>query len=55
MNVEIDITHETSHGRTNCDLFDFLQAEKNCVVGIDVDVKHFWNIIFSCLRSQSHE
>ena len=55
MNVEIDITHGTSHGRTNCDIFDFLHAEKNCFVGIDVDVKNFWNIIFNCLRSKSHE
>lgn len=55
MNVEIDIDHGTSHGRTNCDVFDFLHAEKNCLVGMDVDVKKFWNIIFGCLRSKKHE
>jgi ribosylpyrimidine nucleosidase len=55
MNVEIDITHGPSHGRTNCDVFDFLHAEKNCLVGIDIDVKKFWNLIFGCLRSKTHE
>ncbi len=55
MNVEIDISHGTSHGRTNCDVFDFLHAPKNCLVGMDIDVKKFWNLIFSCLRSKSHE
>lgn len=55
MNVEIDISHGTSHGRTNCDVFDYLHAQKNCLVGIDIDVKKFWNIIFNCLRSKSLE
>ena len=55
MNVEIDISHGNSHGRTNCDVFDYLHAPKNCLVGMNIDVKKFWIQIFNCLRSKSHE
>ena len=55
MNVEIDISHSTSHGRTNCDVFDYLDAPKNCLVGMDIVVKRFWKLIFNCLRSKYHE
>ncbi|HPY79683.1 MAG TPA: nucleoside hydrolase [Bacilli bacterium] len=55
MNVKIDISHGSSHGRTNCDVFDYLHAPKNCYVAMDIDVKKFWNILFKCLRSKAHE
>jgi ribosylpyrimidine nucleosidase len=42
---DIDISHESSYGRTNCDLFDYLHLQKNTYVGIDIDVSAFWNII----------
>lgn len=45
MNVEIDISHGTSYGRTNCDVFDYLHASKNAYVAMDIDVNKYWDII----------
>ena len=45
MNVEIDISHGTSYGRTNCDGYDYQKKEHNCQVAVDIDVNKFWDII----------
>ena len=45
MNVEIDISHGPSYGRTNCDVFDYLHAPKNAYVAMDIDVNRYWDII----------
>ena len=45
MNVVIDISHGPSYGRTNCDVFDYLQAPHNAYVAMDIDVKKYWDIV----------
>lgn len=45
MNVEIDISHGCSYGRTNCDVFDYLHKEHNCEVAVAINQDRFWNII----------
>lgn len=45
MNVEIDISHGPSYGRTNCDVFDYLHAPKNAYVAMDIDVDKYWDIV----------
>ena len=51
MNVEIDISHGSSYGRTNCDVFDYLHAPHNAYVAIDIDVNKYWDIIEEGIRS----
>lgn len=53
MNVEIDINHGSSYGRTNCDIFDYLHKEKNAYVAIDIDIDKYWDIIEKAIRSFS--
>lgn len=50
MNVEIDLSHGSSYGRTNCDVFDYLNKEKNVDVAIGVDQGKFWNLLKNCLK-----
>jgi len=50
VHTEIDLSHGPSYGRTNCDLFNYLQKDKNSYVSVDVDVDRFWNIIEDSLR-----
>ena len=45
MNVEIDTSHGSSYGRTNCDVFDYLHETKNAYVAMDIDVDKYWDII----------
>lgn len=45
LNVDIDLSHGPSYGRTNVDMFDYLHKEHNCFVAIDVDVNRFWDIV----------
>lgn len=45
VHCEIDISHGSSYGRTNCDIFDYLHLSKNTYVANKVDVEQFWNII----------
>ena len=45
MNVEIDISHGPSYGRTNCDVFDYLHAPHNALVAMNIDVNRYWDII----------
>ncbi len=51
MNVVIDISHGPSYGRTNCDVFDYLQAPQNAYVAMDIDVNKYWDIIEEGIRS----
>lgn len=50
MNVEIDISHGPSYGRTNCDVFDYLHAPHNAYVAMDIDVDRYWNIIEEAIK-----
>lgn len=50
MNVEIDINHGSSYGRTNCDVFDYLKKDKNVEVAMDVDVDRYWDILFDVMN-----
>ena len=45
MNVEIDISHGPSYGRTNCDIFDYLKKPHNAYVAMDIDVNRYWDLI----------
>ena len=51
MNVVIDISHGPSYGRTNCDVFDYLQAPQNAYVAMDIDVNKYWGIIEKGIRA----
>lgn len=50
MNVEIDINHGSSYGRTNCDVFDYLHQPHNCLVAMDIDVNRYWDVIEQGIR-----
>lgn len=50
-NLEIDISHSSSYGRTNCDLYDYLKKPHNAKIAIDVDVSRFWDIIEEGIRN----
>ena len=51
MNVEIDISHGPSYGRTNCDVFDYLHAPHNALVAMNIDVNRYWDIIEQGIRN----
>ncbi len=50
VHCEIDITGGTSYGRTNCDMFHYLQLPKNTYVATEVDVDKFWDIIEDAIK-----
>ncbi len=50
MNTEIDISHGSSYGRTNCDVFDYLHAPHNSLVAMDIDVNKYWDIVEKGIR-----
>ncbi len=50
VHCEIDISQSSSYGRTNCDMFDYLQLGKNTYVAKDIDVAKFWDIIEDALK-----
>lgn len=50
LNVTIDISHGESYGRTNCDVFDFLKHEKNCLVAMGINQERFWNVIENAIK-----
>lgn len=54
MNVEVDLSHSSSYGRTNCDIFDYLHKPHNCLVAMDIDVDRFWDIIEEGIRSYGY-
>ena len=45
MNVEIDLSHGCSYGRTNCDSYNYLKKEANAYVAVDIDVDRYWELI----------
>ena len=51
MNVEIDISHGPSYGRTNCDVFDYLKKPHNAYVAMDIDVDRYWDLIEKGIKS----
>ena len=51
LNVDIDLSHGPSYGRTNCDLYDYLNKSHNCYVAMDIDVNRFWDIIEEGIKS----
>ena len=51
MNVQIDLSHGASYGRTNCDSFGYLGLSATADVAVDIDVGRFWDIIEVGLRS----
>lgn len=50
MNVQIDISHSSSYGRTNCDVFDYLKLPHNAEVAMDIDVNKYWDTIEDAIR-----
>ena len=50
MNVQIDLSHGDSYGRTNCDYFGYLGLPATADVAVDIDVPRFWDIIEDGLR-----
>ncbi|XMB72057.1 nucleoside hydrolase [Mycoplasmatota bacterium WC30] len=50
VHCDIDISHGSSYGRTNCDIFDYMHLEKNTYVATAIDVDKFWNIIETSLK-----
>ena len=45
MNVEIDLSHGCSYGRTNCDFYNYLNKEPNAYVAVDINVERYWELI----------
>lgn len=45
VHCDIDISHSSSYGRTNCDIFNYNHLEKNTFVAVDIDISKFWDII----------
>lgn len=45
VHCDIDISHSSSYGRTNCDIFNYLKLPKNAHVAIKVDTEKYWDII----------
>lgn len=50
VNCEIDISHGSSYGRTNCDMFNYLLKTKNTYVAKNIVVEKFWKIIEDALK-----
>ena len=43
--VDVDLSHGPSYGRTNCDLFSEEAKNSNVEVAVEIDIEKFWNII----------
>lgn len=52
-NVQIDLSHGPSYGRTNCDLSGYLNKEENINVATSVNIDKFWNLIEKSICSFS--
>ncbi|MCI8970404.1 MAG: nucleoside hydrolase [Oscillibacter sp.] len=50
MNVQIDLSHGPSYGRTNCDAFGYLGLPATADVAVDIHVDRFWDLIETGLR-----
>lgn len=55
VNVEIDLSHGPSYGRTNMDMFDYLKKEKNCYVSYDINVERFWDIVYESMANYKED
>lgn len=51
MFVEVDLSHSSSYGRTNCDINDRFHKKPNAIVGLGLDLNRFWDLVESCLRN----
>ena len=49
-NVTIDLSHGSSYGRTNCDVYDYLKLPYNCLVAMDINADRFWDIVEEGIR-----
>ena len=47
--VEIDISHGSSYGRTNCDLHHRTAYPCNAMVGLNTDLPRFWDLVEAAL------
>ena len=50
VNCEIDISQGSSYGRTNCDIFGYLNLTPNTYVATKINVNTFWDIIEDALK-----
>jgi len=50
VHCDIDISHGSSYGRTNCDIFDYMHLEKNTYLAMDIFTSKFWNIVEEGLK-----
>lgn len=53
VHCEIDISHGSSYGRSNCDMFSYLGLQANTFVATDINVPLFWDIIENGLKQYS--
>ncbi len=50
VHCDIDISHGSSYGRTNCDIFDYMHLEKNTYLAMDISTSKFWDIVEEGLK-----
>lgn len=50
MNVQIDLSHGLSYGRTNCDYFGYQGLPATAQVAVGIDAARFWDLIEAGLR-----
>jgi inosine-uridine nucleoside N-ribohydrolase len=51
MSVVIDTTDGPSAGRTACDVHGVTGADPNALVGVDLDVERFWDLVVAALET----
>ncbi|MDD4070400.1 MAG: nucleoside hydrolase [Candidatus Izemoplasmatales bacterium] len=50
VNCEIDISHGSSYGRTNCDIFNYLKKEFNAYVAVGINTIKYWDVIEDSIK-----
>ncbi|MBS6396859.1 MAG: nucleoside hydrolase [Clostridiales bacterium] len=50
MNVQVDISHGISYGKTVCDFNNSTDFPKNASVGVTLDVAKFWDLVEEIIR-----
>jgi len=50
MYVELELNHGPSYGRTVCDINNRLGHQPNALVGLELDLVRFWDLVEDCLR-----
>ena len=48
--VEVDLSHGSSYGRTNCKFFEKGGFDSNVEVSMEIDIEKFWNVIEEIYR-----